>query len=224
MTNRKAGPLIELIGLKNPDLVLAMETDEWWNKELKVLAEEYPFSQRSINDVAYGMVLYSKLPLKKVDVDYLQNENVPSFESTVALDNGTDISFHAMHPVPPTHFKDIPDNAGQQEKALKKLGKEVMGRKYPTIVAGDLNDVVWAYVDELTGTDNILNDVRAGRGFYNSYSAENFLIRWPLDHILVTEEFRLKKMERLSKIGSDHFPLFVELALEHIDHRRKDVR
>lgn len=176
-----------LIEIKKPDLVLAMEVDEWWDKNQKGLEKEYPFSQHTINDVAYGMVLYSKLPLKNVEVDYLNNEKVPSFESTITLADGKNISFHSIHPVPPTHFKDLPDNAGQQENALKKLGKEIISRKFPTIVAGDLNDVVWSYVDELTGTENILYDVRVGRGFYNIYNAENVLMRWPIDHVLVTE-------------------------------------
>ena len=97
--------------------------------------------------------------------------------------------------------------------ALKKLGKEIEDRKLPTLIAGDLNDVVWSHVDALTGTQNLLYDVRVGRGFYNSYNAENIFMRWPLDHVFVTKEFRLKKLERLSKIGSDHFPIYVELVL-----------
>ncbi len=214
MSNRKSPPLINLIAREKPDLVLAMEVDEWWDKELKVLEKEYPFSRHAINDVAYGMVLYSKLPMKKVEVHYLHNENVPSFESTIVLDNGKNISFFCVHPVPPVYFEDMPDNAGQEENALKKLGKEVIDRKYPTIVAGDLNDVVWSQVDELTGTQGILYDVRAGRGFYNSYNTENILMKWPLDHVFVTGEFGLKRLERLPNIGSDHFPIFVELVLQ----------
>lgn len=213
MTNRKAQPIIELIDLKKPDILLVMEVDKWWNKALKVLEKEYPYSQHTINEVTYGMILYSKFPLEKVEIDYLTNKKVPSFESIITLADGKSISFHSIHPVPPTHFKDLPDNAGQQENALKKLGKKIEKRKFPTIVAGDLNDVVWSYVDELTETKNILYDVRVGRGFYNSFSAENFLMRWPLDHVFVSEEFQLKKLERLSKIGSDHFPIYVELAL-----------
>lgn len=215
MKNRKSDPILKLIEQKNPDLVLLMEVDKWWDKELRTLKEKYPYSQHTINKVTYGMVLYSKYPLKKVDVDYLTNKNVPSFESTISLSNGKQISFHSLHPVPPTHFEDLPDNAGQQENALQKLGKKIEGRKFPTIVAGDLNDVVWSYVDELTETKNILYDVRVGRGFYNSFNAENILMRWPLDHIFVTEEFKLKKLERLPKTGSDHFPLYVELVLSN---------
>ena len=213
MTNRDVRPLLELIEKKKPDLILTMEVDEWWNKELKVLEKNYPYSQHTINEVTYGLVLYSKFPLEKVEVEYLNNEKVPSFESTISLADDQKISFHSIHPVPPTHFEDLPDNAGQEATALEKLGKEIKDREFPTIVAGDLNDVVWSYVDELTGTENILYDVRVGRGFYNSYDAKNILLRWPLDHIFVTEEFKLKKLERLAKIGSDHFPIFAELEL-----------
>ncbi|TXD81948.1 hypothetical protein ESY86_15915 [Subsaximicrobium wynnwilliamsii] len=213
MTNRQAQPLIDLIELKDPDLILAMEVDEWWDNELQVFKKDYPYSQHTINELTYGMVLYSKLPLKKIEVDYLNNENVPSFESSITLPNGKNIRFHSIHPVPPTRFKNLPDNANQQETALIKLGTEITGRTSPTIVAGDLNDVVWSHVDKLTNTKNLLYDVRVGRGFFNSFNAENLLMRWPLDHIFVTEEFRLKKLERLTKIGSDHFPIYVELVL-----------
>jgi endonuclease/exonuclease/phosphatase (EEP) superfamily protein YafD len=189
-----------------------MEVNKWWDEKLKVVATDYPYAQHTINDEAYGMVLYSKFPLEKVEVNYLQNKNVPSFESTIRLGNGKRISLHAVHPVPPTHFKDLPDNAGQKETAMKKIGKKVSARKFPTIVAGDINDVVWSYVDQLTGTENILHDVRVGRGFYNSFNADNFLMRWPLDHVFVTEEFQLKELERLPIVGSDHFPILVTLV------------
>ena len=198
MSNRKAEPLIDLINDKNPDIILAMEVDEWWNEKLQGIEKEYSYSQETINEVAYGMILYSRYPLEAVDVRYLQNEKVPSFESTITLATGKTISFHSVHPVPPTHFKDLPDNAGQKEIAMKRIGEKIKNRKLPTIVAGDINDVVWSYVDELTGTENILYDVRVGRGFYNSYNANNFLMRWPLDYVFVTEEFRLKKTGTLT--------------------------
>ncbi|OBX26024.1 endonuclease/exonuclease/phosphatase (EEP) superfamily protein YafD [Gelidibacter algens] len=214
MSNNQAQPLINLIELKKPDLILGMEVNEWWSKQFESFKDEYPYSIKAINDVTYGMVLYSKFPLESSDVSYLNNRKVPSFESTVSLPNGQKISFHALHPVPPTHFEDLPDNEGQQESAMKILGDKVSGRTYPTIVAGDMNDVVWSHVDALTLTENLLYDVRVGRGFYNSFNANNIFMRWPLDHVFVTKEFRLKALERLSKIGSDHFPMFVTLVLQ----------
>lgn len=213
MTNKKAQPLIDLIQLKKPDLFLAMEVNDWWNKKLKVLEKDYPYWQHTPNEVAYGMVLYSKLPIKNVGVNYLNNKKVPSFESTIMLTEKKQIIFHSIHPVPPTHYKNLPDNEGKQEHALKRLGHNIEGQKLPIIVAGDLNDVVWGDVDDLTDTKNILYDVRVGRGFYNSYNADNFLMRWPLDHIFVSKEFQIIKLERLPNIASDHFPIYLELIL-----------
>nr|WP_271425199.1 hypothetical protein [Aequorivita sinensis] len=39
-------------------------------------------------------------------------------------------------------------------------------------------------------------------------------MRWPLDHVFVTDEFSVQKLEKLSDIGSDHFPIYIELVLE----------
>lgn len=214
MSNRNSQPLIELVKKKAPDIVLAMEVDEWWDKELLGIEKEYPYKKETINDVAYGMTLYSKYPLKDVEVNYLNNENVPSFSSTLTLNNGKNINLYTVHPVPPTRFKDLPDNKGQEEKSMMKVGKKVKDSSYPSIVAGDFNDVVWSYTDELMETENLLRDIRIGRGFYNSYNAENIAMRWPLDHIFVTKEFSLHHLERLPSIDSDHFPIYVELVLE----------
>jgi len=213
MKNRDSEKLIDIIERKKPDIILAMEVNKWWDNELKTIQAEYPYIHETINDVAYGMTLYSKFPLNNIDVDYLHNKNVPSFECKIALAHDKIISFHSIHPVPPTHFQEYPDNAGQKEVAMKKLGEEIKAETLPIIVAGDLNDVVWSYVDQLTGTEGIIHDVREGRDFYNSYNAKHFYMRWPLDHVFVSKEFRLKKIERLPKIGSDHFPVYVELVL-----------
>ena len=213
MSNRKAEPLKDLIALKNPDLILAMEIDKWWNKELQGLKKEYPYSHHVINEVAYGMVLYSKLPIEDIEVHYLNNENVPSFESILVLPKGQKIKLYCVHPVPPVYFEKLPDNVGQKENALVQMGHKIKSRNLPVLVAGDLNDVVWSRIDKLTGTNNLLFDIRVGRGFYSSYNAENIFNRWPLDHVFVTNEFRLKKLELLPHIGSDHFPYYVELVL-----------
>lgn len=213
MTNHDPKLLLKLIESKKPDLILAMEIDSWWTDHLKSIEDNYPYAQKTINEVTYGMVLYSKYPLENIQVNYFQNEHVPSFEGQITLKNGKQFNIFTVHPVPPSHFEDLPDNVGQDEMAMIKLGAKVQKKKLPTLVAGDLNDVVWSDTDKLTGTHNILHDVRVGRGFYNSYNAKNIFMRWPLDHIFLTKEFQLIKLERLPSIGSDHFPIYAEIML-----------
>jgi endonuclease/exonuclease/phosphatase (EEP) superfamily protein YafD len=42
-------------------------------------------------------------------------------------------------------------------------------------------------------------------------------MRWPLDHVYVSEEFRVMSFRKLNYFGSDHFPIYVALALPDID-------
>jgi endonuclease/exonuclease/phosphatase (EEP) superfamily protein YafD len=213
MSNRNAQPFLKLAKEKDPDLILVMETDAWWDEQLTPLEEAYPYSREAINDVAYGMILYSKFSLTDMQTNYFQHDDVPSFDGVISLRSGRQVNLHTVHPVPPTRFKELPDNEGKEEVALLKVGERVANQSLPAIVAGDMNDLVWSYTDRLTGTKNLLHDVRVGRGFYNSYDVGNVLLRWPLDHVFVTKEFRLKTLERSRDIASDHFPIYVELVL-----------
>jgi endonuclease/exonuclease/phosphatase (EEP) superfamily protein YafD len=84
----------------------------------------------------------------------------------------------------------------------------------PAIVAGDLNDVAWSYTTQLFQRISGLIDPRLGRGLFNTYHARIPIMRWPLDHIFFDPEFRLCRIERQGFIGSDHFPILVELSFE----------
>lgn len=57
-------------------------------------------------------------------------------------------------------------------------------------------------------------DIRKGRGIYNTYNAKSFLMRWPLDHIFVSAEFRLIAIKLGQDINSDHLPTYAKLSFE----------
>ena len=84
----------------------------------------------------------------------------------------------------------------------------------PTIVSGDLNDVAWSHTTRLFLRLSGLLDPRVGRGFYNSFHAQHWFIRFPLDHFFHSNDFRLVELRRLEEVGSDHFPMLLELSYE----------
>lgn len=212
MHNRQAENFLDIVNQSNSDLVLVMETNQWWINALQPLQSDYRYYKEYPANNTYGMALYSRYPLEEMQVKFLQNDSVPSFHTTVQLPNGRSFHFHGVHPVPPVLSKH-PDNKGQKEIALIRVGQMVAQHSQPTIVAGDFNDVAWSNTSRLFQVDGELNDVRVGRGLYNSFDATSFFLRWPLDHIYVSDEFRLINLKRLGKFGSDHFPIYAELEL-----------
>ena len=211
-SNRESRHFVEQIEKYDPDIVLAMETDAWWQSQIETVAPRYPHRKEVINDKAYGMMLYSKYPMQNVEVKYFNNENVPSIHGTIYVADRP-VRFHAMHPVPPTLFEKYPDNAGQKEQAMEILGKMLDEEPRPQLIFGDFNDVAWSNTTELLEANAEVNDVRRGRWFYNTFNANSWWRRWPLDHILVSEEFGLKALVRTEDINSDHFPIYAELVL-----------
>ena len=212
MKNDQAEVFLDLVYRSDPDVVLAMETNKWWIQRLTPLQERYPYKVLYPLDNTYGMALYSRLPLENTEIKFLSHERVPSIHTGVRLPDGSRFILHAVHPVPPKPSK-YPDNMGEEEVALLKVGEMVARRKMPTVVAGDFNDVAWSKTSRLFGTRSRLGDVRVGRWLFNSFDATSFVLRWPLDHVYVSGEFRVLELKRLPKFGSDHFPIYVKLAM-----------
>jgi endonuclease/exonuclease/phosphatase (EEP) superfamily protein YafD len=212
MENEERHRLIDLVRERQPDVLLALETDRQWIAALEeALGEEYPYRVLQPQDNYYGMAVFSKLPMK-AKVEFLVQEDIPSIHATLKLRSGVEVDLHALHPRPPEPIRDQRSTPRDAElivvgKSIEKKARE----EKPTIVAGDLNDVAWSETSQLFVRLSGLLDPRVGRGFYNSYNARNPLARFPLDHVFHSRHFKLISLERLPSIGSDHFPIFADL-------------
>lgn len=211
--NRQSAEFLKIVRQVDPDILLAMEVDNWWVKELEVLKEFYPYQMEYPIDNAYGMSLYSKIPLKNQEIKFLKHEDVPSFHAIMTLPSGKSFNFHGVHPVAPVPSEKYPDNVGEEEVSLLKIGTLVAENQLPSIVAGDFNDVSWSNTSRLFGQNGNLKNVRMGRGLYNTFDANSMIMRWPLDHFFVTKEFELGELKLLPKFGSDHFPIYASFRL-----------
>ncbi|MDQ3555916.1 MAG: endonuclease/exonuclease/phosphatase family protein [Gemmatimonadota bacterium] len=220
MENRQHARLLSLIGETEPDIVLTLETDATWARALEPLAARFPHVVRQPQENYFGLMLFSRLPLSEPRVDFLVQSDVPSVHTGIELPSGEQIFLHGLHPRPPEPIRDQDSTPRDAELVLvgRTIG-EVEDR--PTILAGDLNDVAWSPTTELFLRLSALLDPRLGRGFYNSYNANNPLFRYPLDHVFHSSHFRLVELRRLPSVGSDHFPMLVELSYEPEARRRQ---
>ena len=211
--NRQSADLLRIIAQKDPTFVLTMEVNDWWVKQLNVLKNNYPYSLTFPADNAYGMALYSKLPLKNSQIRFLNHDRVPSFAMTITLPDSSVFQLCTIHPVAPAPSQ-YPTNVGGKEVALLKMGRIIASQSLPTVVAGDFNDVGWSHNTTQFAAVSGLSDIRYGRGMYNTFDAQSLFMRWPLDYVFVSPQFKVLSLERLPKFGSDHFPYYVQLTLQ----------
>lgn len=212
MTNRNSKKCIDVINKKDPDIVLALEIDTRWQADLEMLEKHYVYKVHIPLVNTYGMLLYSKLKLINPEILYLIQKDVPSIHCIVELRSGAKIMFHGIHPRPPAPQES--KSSAPRDAELIVVGKSCKDSDLPNIVAGDLNDVAWSHSTHLFQRISSLLDPRIGRGMYSTFNAKYFLLRWPLDHVFISRDFKLIEMERLPDIDSDHFPIYVKLSYE----------
>jgi endonuclease/exonuclease/phosphatase (EEP) superfamily protein YafD len=210
-TNRDSGKLLALIREVDPDVVLVVETDEWWHQQLRGLERERPHVLAHPRANTYGMLLYSRLPLVDPAVRFLVEDDVPSIHTGLQLPSGEVVTLRGVHPRPPAPGEST--RSTERDAELMVVAKELEGREGPSIVVGDLNDVAWSRTNDLFQKISGLLDPRVGRGFYSTFNANWPFIRFPLDHAFVSRHFRVAAFRVLPHVGSDHFPVYAKLTL-----------
>ncbi|MBA35220.1 MAG: endonuclease [Oleispira sp.] len=208
-TNHNSAALINRVNEYKPDVLVTLESDSWWEKNLEVVENEMPYSVKCPLDNLYGMHVYSRLPIIKEKISFLVEDGVPSMHLCIELRTGDVVNVHFVHPAPPSPTEN--EESSERDAELIIIAKSVGETDEPVIVTGDLNDVAWSRTTRLFRKISGLLDPRVGRGMFNTFHAGIPFLRWPLDHLFHSPHFTIKNIKRLSSIGSDHFSLFTVL-------------
>ena len=211
-TNRNYKACLQMLRKADPDVILAVETDQLWKDNLEELEEDYPYTVFMPLANTYGMLFYSRLKLKNPEIRFLLEPDVPSVHTIIEMPSGAPVVFHGLHPRPPAPQE--ADTSVPRDAELIVVGLDVKDHPGPTIVAGDMNDVAWSHTSKLFRKNSGLLDPRIGRGLFATFNAFHPLLRWPLDHVFHTRDFKIVSLKRLEKIGSDHFPICITLSYE----------
>lgn len=209
--NENPDILKQEIKSKDADILLFMETNSRWMNDIRPAVTNYPHRVEVPLDNTYGMLLYSKFPLKNAEVKYLVDDSIPSIHSILQLPDGKEIQLYSIHPTPPMPQHN--PSSTDRDAEMMLIAKRSKDNPLPVIVAGDFNDVAWSQSTKLFKDISGLLDPRIGRGFYNTFNARSYIMRWPLDHFFASDEFRLVKIELGEDIDSDHFPAYFVVKL-----------
>ncbi|TGE25404.1 endonuclease [Hymenobacter aquaticus] len=219
--NKQGARALAVLQETDPDLIMAVETDQWWYEQLKPLEATHPYTCHEPLDNTYGLLFFSRLPLQNCEIKYLLDDDVPSLHGHVQLPDGkTWVRIFGLHPKPPAPAES--KTSTKRDAELLLVGKAIGEREEPTIVFGDMNDVAWSHTSELFRRISGLLDPRVGRGLLPTFHAEYMLLRWPLDHVFVSPDFKVDDIQRLPYVGSDHFPIYLKLSYEPQDKAEQE--
>jgi len=192
----------------NADVVFLSETNARWRSALRRLETDYPYTSLLPKEKHNGLLVYSRLPIARVQERYFCQSHVPSL--TIDIDaGGREVRLYCIHPRPPR-----PRDATEHlDDELMIVADELRQQDRPALVMGDFNEVGWSWMVRQFKDHASLCDPKRGRGLYNSFGAGNPFLAWPLDHIFATDDFDIKQIRRLKACGSDHYPMLYRLLL-----------
>lgn len=120
---------------------------------------------------------------------------------------GKPVSILVTHPLPPVA------GFGVRNSQLAAMGQQRPDWDENLIITGDLNTSQWSpYFQKLLKQAH-LRDSQKGFGVQPSWRVHDPRIAIPIDHVLVSPNFRVINRQIGPDIGSDHRPVIVDLTL-----------
>lgn len=207
--NSDFSKLKSLIVEHDPDLVALLEPTVEWGQMLN-LKEKYPFFKEIFNGTPFGMALYSKLPFKGEMLESLGHPLPPVIVTGLELPGGEEISVALLHTRPPVSSLNVKHN----RLIIRRLAAKLRAVDQNLVVLADLNATPFSiYYQNLVEWTRVVN-VMHGRRIVPTWRARSSWLFFPIDHVFVRGALRVRDARRLTDIGSDHFPLLVDLILE----------
>ncbi len=193
-----------------PDLICLQEVDVRWINGLAPFLKQWPYRLEVPQNDNFGLAFYSRLPLQSAQVVHFAVKRTSfSMPSIVARLEwaGQPLTLIVTHPLPP-------EQSGVRNAQLLDLGhrRDQFGKRL--IVSGDLNTSPWSPVFQTLLQQARLRDSQMSNGIQPSWRVENWLIAIPIDHVLVSPEFKVIQRQIGPDFGSDHRPVIVDLALQ----------
>ncbi len=224
-SNRDHALLAAWVDEAKPAALFLQETNQRW---LDAVAETLP-GYRLIAAVPrednFGIATFvsDEAPFELLGHQVIQFDgDLPAIEVVIRLsvrngDGGPpttrDVGVLSLHTLPPFRAKWSETRSAMLEQAATWVEQHrAAGRE--AVVIGDLNATPWSFAfRRLEAETGMLNSQR-GHGIQPSWSAKRpWFMRIPIDHCLHSTGITTLQRELGPNIGSDHLPVFVELAL-----------
>jgi len=207
----------DVLGRVDADVLVLIEIDEEWASALSSLRDRYAYQVNEVRPDGRGLALWSRVPVLRAEVRELITPERPSIFARLERRPGEAFNVIAVHPTPPALERE--DREGRFDSRIRDAELVVVAKHIAEhqgerwMVVGDFNDVAWSHTTRLFQRISGLLDPRVGRGLFNTYHARYPFLRYPLDHVFVSEHWAVNALTTKRVPGSDHFAMYGELQL-----------
>jgi endonuclease/exonuclease/phosphatase (EEP) superfamily protein YafD len=200
------GELARLIRAEQPDIIGLVEYTSAWGRALKEIRREYAYA-REYPAGQSGLALWFRHPPKSIDwPEWLVDGRNPIVHATFDF-GGRERHIWVVHPTSPMFQWN--HQAGNPE--LAAIAKRVAATPGSRIVIGDMNSTDGsAHFRDFVRLSG-LRDSRFGFGRQPTWP-HNLPYRIAIDHAFVSDDLSVVSRRVGPDIGSDHFPVIVDLA------------
>lgn len=193
--------------LVDADVVFLSEVDPWWAHQLAAWRADWPHQIVHPRRDNFGLALLSRHPIVDSEVFELEGED-PAISARIRTASGL-VTIVGLHPFPPAGGT----YSTYRNLQLSAAAKRIESLPAPRIVLGDLNTTSSSpFFRDLLATTG-LRDTRPGFGWQATWPASSWLLRIPIDHVLVEPSLIVRDRRVGPDIGSDHLPVRVELEI-----------
>ena len=201
-------PVVDLIRRTDPDVVFIHEATPGWEDRARLAGLEYSVVASRNTGVRFGTLVLGPADMQTEGFGFAESEpravevRLPTTVGEVAL--------LGIHPLSPTNER----RSGIRDAQLDYAAQWAQAEEGRSVVVGDFNATPWSWSFRRIETEAGLVNSLDGFGVQATFPAGvNPLFRVPIDHLLHSDGLEVIDRRLGPSFGSDHYPLFVELAL-----------
>lgn len=206
--NDDAPRVLRFVAEAAPDVLVLQELTPEWKSRLAPLAQVYPHSVTVPREDGFGIALFSRYPIDAHEVLRFPDPSFPSIAARIDV-AGRPLGIVGTHPPAPRNER----LHRTRNRIFSHIAELAARSDEPLVVLGDLNCTPWAPSFRRFLREGGLSDTSEGRRLSWSWPAGFWPLAIPIDHALVTGDVRVVHRHMGPDIGSDHYPLVVDVTL-----------
>lgn len=210
-TNEQYSEVIDYIKSVDPDLVMLHEASRPWEVAVDSADLGYEIIRPRSDDLIFGtLVLVRGDEITAVSHGYAAS--APRAVSLRYIPNGwdTELSVLGTHPLAPTDS----ERADLRDAQLGFAADWALQQSGAFFIVGDFNATPWSWPFRRLMSATDLENSQTGFGLQPSFPAmSSLLLRIPIDHLVYSPALEVTSRQLGPDLGSDHFPLVVDLQL-----------